>query len=80
MIAYQTFWLLTNSCNDPKTIAISVVLGIFIGGAWGMIISSSGIPELEILSSLNTKQVCDKPTTQQYRCRYVSSIANTTTN
>tara|TARA_Y100000816_G_scaffold196471_1_gene143661 strand:+ start:3604 stop:4224 length:621 start_codon:yes stop_codon:yes gene_type:complete len=80
LIAYQTFWLLTNSCNDPKTIAISVVLGIFIGGAWGMIISSSGIPELEILSSLNTKQVCDKPTTQQYRCRYVSSIANTTTN
>lgn len=77
LIAYQIYWLFANGCNGPDRIAMSIVGGIVIGLIWGIIITSSGIPELEILSSLNTKQVCDKPTTQQYRCRYVSSIANT---
>lgn len=74
LIAYQAFWLLTNGCNSMPSIILSLVFGLFFGGIWGLIIKSAEIPELEILSSLNTKQVCDKPTTQQYRCRYVNSI------
>jgi hypothetical protein len=75
LIGYQIYWLFSNSCNGPDRIALSIIIGGIIGIIWGMIIASSQIPELEILSSLTTKQVCDKPTTQQYRCRYVSSIA-----
>lgn len=75
LIAYQTFWLITNSCNEMFSIASGIIIGGTLGVLWAFIITSAEIPELEILSSLNTKQVCDKPTTQQYRCRYVNSIA-----
>lgn len=78
LIAYQAFWLLSNGCNNMMNIVISIIFGAGFGMLWGLTIKSAELPELEILSSLTSKQVCDKPTTQQYRCRYVNSIANTT--
>jgi hypothetical protein len=65
----DAWWQSTNGCNSIGYSAASFFLAGGLGAIWSVIISSTGLVELQIFNGISGSEVCSRPTRSNYRCR-----------
>ena len=64
-IYYQLF----NFCTNAMGVALSIIMGLILGGIWFGIFMASGQRNLLFYSELNSNNViCERPSKQTFRC------------
>lgn len=77
LIILESVWLLTYNCVQNILIrgGIAIILGSIWGTIWGLIISSSGNPNLQYLSKSGV-DVCTRPSKSLYKCKKNTTISS----
>lgn len=73
LLIAEIFWNLQNSCFTVTQCIMALILAGGLGVTYSVIIDELKMPKLQFLSAGSTREVCNMPQKQKFRC-----VANTT--
>lgn len=62
-------WHLSNNCNTIMGVLFSLIIGGGVGLLWGYVLQTSKASALLYFNGLSTKETCNIPTKQSFRCK-----------
>jgi hypothetical protein len=68
-IILDAIWNFNNGCASILGLITSFIVGSIIGIAWGAIIISSGMTELQYFNGISNKETCNRPSKTLFRCK-----------
>jgi len=68
LIIAEIFWNVQNSCFDFTQIISTIILGGGLGVLYSVIIDSLKMPKLQYLAAGSTREICNMPRKQKFRC------------
>ena len=69
LLLIDSFSRITHNCTTPMGVAFGVILGLFIGGIYILMLKSSGYDYLLYNDDfISNKIACSKPNKQQFKC------------
>jgi hypothetical protein len=73
LLIAEIFWNLQNSCFTVTQCIMALILAGGLGVTYSVIIDELKMPKLQFLSAGSTREVCNMPQKQKFRC-----VANST--
>lgn len=68
LIIAEIFWNVQNSCFNFTQIISTIILGGGLGVLYSVIIDSIQMPKLQYLAAGSTREICNMPRKQKFRC------------
>ena len=69
LLLIDSFSRVTHNCTTPMGVVFGVILGLFIGGIYILMLKSSGYDYLLYNDDfISNKVACSKPNKQQFKC------------
>jgi hypothetical protein len=68
-IILDAIWNFNNGCASIPGLIASFIVGSIVGIAWGAIIISSGMTELQYFNGISNKETCNRPSKTLFRCK-----------
>jgi hypothetical protein len=68
LIVSDWLWNTMNSCSKPIALISATVIGGLVGVAWGAIIDSSNMTNLQYFNGISSNETCSVPSKQTFKC------------
>lgn len=71
LISFDAIWNITNSCENPINLIMSLIIGSGCGVLWGYMINKTNTPALQYFANVNNGETCNSITQnskQTFRC------------
>ena len=68
LIVAEIFWNVQNGCFNFTQMILTIILGGVLGVGYSAIIDSLQMPKLQYLAAGSTREICNMPRKQKFRC------------